>query len=109
MYPKLVLNRMKIMWDLLRTRRSTRRKAKKKGLNLTFKQKKQDKITWFENKNIKIKNKNTRCARPTWKQIFIMLTYVNMNMKKTWQGYVAILCLRLMLNILKEMKGPIFI
>ncbi len=36
---------MKIMWDLLRTRRSTRRKAKKKGLNLTFKQKKQDKIT----------------------------------------------------------------
>jgi hypothetical protein len=41
-----------------------------------------------------------------WKQIFIMLTYANMNMKKTWQGYDAKLCLKLMLNKLKEMKGP---
>jgi hypothetical protein len=60
----------------------------------------------FKNKNIKIKNKNTRCARSKWKQIFIMLTYVNMNMKITWQGYGPKLCLKLMLNRLKEMKGP---
>jgi hypothetical protein len=29
-----------------------------------------------------------------------------MNLKRTWQGYGARLCLRLMLNRLKEMKGP---
>jgi len=28
-----------------------------------------------------------------------------MNMKKTWQGYGARLCLKLMLNRFKEMKG----
>jgi hypothetical protein len=38
-----------------------------------------------------------------------MLTYANMNMKRTWQSNGARLCLRLMLNRLKEMKGPIFI
>jgi hypothetical protein len=38
-----------------------------------------------------------------------MLTYANMNMEKTWQGYGARLCLKLMLNKLKEMKGPILI
>jgi hypothetical protein len=32
--------------------------------------------------------------------------YANMNMKRTWQGYGAKLCLRLMLNKLKEMRGP---
>ncbi len=37
---------------------------------------------------------------------FIKLTYANMNMKRTWQGYGVRLCLRLMLNRLKEMKGP---
>jgi len=47
-----------------------------------------------------------KCARPTWKQIFITLTYANMNMKITWQGYGARSCLRLMLNKLKEMRGP---
>jgi hypothetical protein len=36
-------------------------------------------------------------------------TYANMNMKITWEGYGARLCLRLMLNKLKEMKGPISI
>jgi hypothetical protein len=63
----------------------------------------------FKNKNTRIKNKKTRCAKQIWKQIFIMLTYANLNMKKTWQGYDAWSCLRLMLNILKEIKGPIFI
>jgi hypothetical protein len=29
-----------------------------------------------------------------------------MNMEKTWQGYDARLCLRVLLNKLKEMKGP---
>jgi hypothetical protein len=29
-----------------------------------------------------------------------------MNMKKTWQDYDVRSCLRLMLNRLKEMKGP---
>ncbi len=54
--------------------------------------------------------KNTKYAKQTWKQIFIMLTYVNMNMKKkTWQGYGARSCLRLLLKRLKQMKGPTFI
>ncbi len=35
-----------------------------------------------------------------------MLMYANMNMKRTLQGYGAKSCLRLTLNILKEMKGP---
>jgi hypothetical protein len=30
----------------------------------------------------------------------------NMNMKRIWQGYGARLCLKLVLNKLKEMKGP---
>jgi hypothetical protein len=50
-----------------------------------------------------------RYARQTWKHIFNMLTYANINMKKTWQDYGARLCLRLMLNKLKEMKGLTFI
>jgi len=33
-----------------------------------------------------------------------MLTYANVNMKKTWQDHGARLCLRLMLNKLKEMR-----
>jgi hypothetical protein len=53
---------------------------------------------WFKDKNMK-------CARQTWKYIFIMLIFTNINMKRTWQGYGVRLCLRLMLNILKEMKG----
>ncbi len=40
-----------------------------------------------------------------WKWIFIMLAIANMNMKRTWQGYGVKLCLKLILNILKEMKG----
>ncbi len=57
-----------------------------------------------------VKNKNMRCAKPTCKQIFIILTYVNMDMKRIWKGYGARLWLKLMLNILKEMKGltPIY-
>ncbi len=39
----------------------------------------------------------------------IMLTYANMNMKRTWQGYGARLCLRLVLNRLKEIKNLTFI
>jgi hypothetical protein len=50
-----------------------------------------------------------KCAKPMWKQIFIMLTYANMNMKRTWQGYGVRSCLNFVLNRLKEMKGPTFI
>jgi hypothetical protein len=32
---------------------------------------------WLKNKNIRTKNKNTRCAKQTWKWIFIMLIYGN--------------------------------
>jgi len=46
-----------------------------------------------------------KCVRQMWRQIFIILTYANMNMKKTWQGYDIKLCLRLVLNMLKEMRG----
>jgi hypothetical protein len=35
--------------------------------------------------------------------------YTNMNMKKTWQGYDVRSCLKMVLNKLKEMKGPTFI
>jgi hypothetical protein len=51
-----------------------------------------------------------KCAKKMWKWIFIMLTYANMNMKITWQGYGARLCLILMLNRLKKMRGltPIY-
>jgi hypothetical protein len=38
-----------------------------------------------------------------------MLTYLIMNMKRTWQGYGARSCLRLMLNKQNEMRGPIYI
>jgi hypothetical protein len=48
-------------------------------------------------------------TRRTWKHIFIMLTYANINMKRTWQGYGARSCLRLILNKLKETKGLISI
>jgi hypothetical protein len=64
---------------------------------------------WFKNKNTKTKNNNTRCAKQTWKQIFIVLTYANMNMKRTWQGYGVRSSLKLVLNRLKEMRSPTFI
>jgi hypothetical protein len=47
-----------------------------------------------------------KCATQTRKWIFIMLTYANMNMKRTWQGYGVRSCLKLLLNKLKEMKSP---
>jgi len=40
---------------------------------------------------------------------FYYVIYANMNMRRTWQGYYVKLCLKLMLNKLKEMKGPTFI
>jgi hypothetical protein len=78
----------------------------KERFKLNFQTKNKEKIMWLKNKNIRTKNKNTRYAKQTWKWIFIMLTYANMNMKTTWQGYGVKSCLRLMLNRLKEMKGP---
>jgi hypothetical protein len=44
-----------------------------------------------------------------WERNFIMLTYANMNMKRTSQDYSAKSRLRLVLNKLKEMKGLTFI
>jgi hypothetical protein len=38
---------------------------------------------WLKNKNTWTKNKNMKYAKQMWKQIFIMLMYANMNMKKT--------------------------
>jgi hypothetical protein len=64
---------------------------------------------WFKNKIIKTKIKNMKYARQTWKQIFIMLTYANMNMKRTWQSYGVKLCLRLVLNKLNVMENSNFI
>jgi hypothetical protein len=65
---------------------------------------------WLKNKNKGTKNKNTKCIKQMWKQIFIMLIYANMNMKRTWQGYGGRPYVRLVLNILKEKKGitPIY-
>jgi hypothetical protein len=94
--------------ETIKDTKTHKNKSQRKGLSL-FSNKEQDKIAWFKNKNIKTKNKNMRWARQTWKWIFIILTYVNMNKKRTWRGYGARLCLRLMLNRLKEMKGLISI
>jgi hypothetical protein len=58
----------------------------------------------LKNKNTKTKNKNMIYAKPTWKHIFIMLTYANMNMRITWQGYGVRSCLKFVLNRLKEMR-----
>jgi hypothetical protein len=62
----------------------------------------------FKNKNTIIKNKNTRCEKKMW-IYYYYIKFTNMNMKKTWQGYGAKLCLRLMLKKLKEMRGSTFI
>jgi hypothetical protein len=64
-------------------------------------------MTWFKNKSTRTQNNNMKCARQMWKQIFIVLTYVNM--KRTWQGYGVNLCLRLVLNRLKKIKRFTFI
>jgi hypothetical protein len=64
---------------------------------------------WLKNKNIITKNKKMKCARLMWKHISIILIYANMNMKITWQGYGVRLCLKMVLNKLKEMKGSISI
>jgi hypothetical protein len=37
-----------------------------------------------------------------------MLTYANMNMKRMWQGYGVRSRIRLVLDIMKEMKGSYF-
>jgi hypothetical protein len=54
------------------------------------------------------KNKYMIYAKKMWKKIFIMLTCVNMNMKKTWQGYGVRSCLRLVLKKL-NVKNSTFI
>jgi hypothetical protein len=59
---------------------------------------------WLKNKNTKTWNMQNQCEN-----IFTMLTYANMNMKITWQGYGARSCLKLVLNKLKKMKSPTFI
>jgi hypothetical protein len=61
---------------------------------------------WFKNKNTIIKNKNTRCVRHTWKQIFIMLTYANMNMKRTWENYGVRSCFKIGVEQTKRNGGP---
>jgi hypothetical protein len=64
---------------------------------------------WFKNNNTKTNNNNKRYVKHTWKQIFIMLTYANMNIKKTWRGYGVKSCLRLVLNILHVIENYISI
>jgi hypothetical protein len=64
---------------------------------------------WLKNKNTKFKNKNMRCEWQMRRWIFIMLMYVNVNIKKKCQGYGVRLCLGSVLNKLKEIKGPTFI
>ncbi len=59
-------------------------------------------------KTQELKTKTQMC-KTNVKTKFIMLTYVNMNMKKTWEGYSARLCLRFVLNKLKKMMGFILI
>jgi hypothetical protein len=33
---------------------------------------------------MQLKNKNTKCAKQMWKQIFMMLINANMNMTRLW-------------------------
>jgi hypothetical protein len=54
------------------------------------------------------KNKYMIYAKQMWKKKIIMLTCVNMNMKKTWQGYGVKSFLRLVLKKL-NVKNSIFI
>jgi len=65
---------------------------------------------WFKNKNTRTKNKSMRCGRQMWKHIFIILTYVKMNMKRTWRDNGARSCLKPVLNRLKKIRGfsPIY-
>jgi hypothetical protein len=46
--------------------------------------------------------------RQMWKQIYIMLTYANMNMKKTWQGYGAKIMLKFNVKYIKGNERPYF-
>jgi hypothetical protein len=48
-----------------------------------------------------VKDKNIKCAKQKWRQIFIMLKYENVNVKRPKQGYGSRLYLKLVLNILK--------
>jgi hypothetical protein len=57
----------------------------------------------IQNKNTKVKNKNIKCAKQKQRQIFIMLKYENLNMKRPKQGYGSRSYLKMVLNILKVM------
>jgi hypothetical protein len=63
----------------------------------------------IQKQNTRIKNKNMKYTKQMWKRIVIILTYANMNMKRTWQGYGIKLCFKLVLTKLKEMRGFTFI
>jgi len=109
-YNEITLTRLKSLRcnELSKTWRFIITKAKGK-VQIKLSNKEPNKIMWFKNKNTKIRNKNTKYARLLWKWIFIMLTYANMNMNRTWQSYGVRSCLRLLLNKLKEMRGLTFI
>jgi hypothetical protein len=55
------------------------------------------------------KQEHKMCKTNMKTKYLLCLTYANMNMKRTWQGYGVRSCLKLVLNILKEMRGPTFI
>ncbi len=60
--------------------------------------------------NFQTRNKTSLCDSKTRTQELKIKTniyYSNMNTKRTWQGYDARSCLRRLLNILKDMRGPI--
>lgn len=58
---------------------------------------------------MEIKSKKMKYAKKKFKQIFILITYGNMNMKWNKQGYDSRLYFKLKLNKLKRMGNPTFI
>jgi len=63
----------------------------------------------IQNKNRKVKDKNTKCVKQKQRIFFIMLKYEDLNMKRPKQGYGSRLYLKLVLNILKVMRViPLF-
>jgi hypothetical protein len=91
-------------WVRCQGHKDSQEQRLKEGFKSNFQTKNETKL--FDSK---IRTQNVQDQHE--KQIFIMLTYanMNMNMKRTWQSYGVRSNLKLMLNKLKEMNGPIYI
>jgi hypothetical protein len=75
---------------VLRTWRTTRTKVKKR-FKSNFKIRNKTRLCDLKTKTQELKTRTRDlCVKQTWKQIFIMLTYANMNMIRLWCKIVQI-------------------